>query len=260
MYAHGVQEQERALSAERKEALLATLTGEGKVVAKDAARTLGVSEDTIRRDLRELAAAGLCRRVYGGALPLPAAQATYDERATLNIDGKARVAAAAARLIQPGMTFVLDGGTTALRVARALPDDLVATVVTHSPTVAVEILAKPRIEAVLIGGRILRHSVVASGAAAVESAMGINADLFLMGVTGVSAEFGLTTGDYDEAVVKRTFAERSAETFVLASSEKIGAASPFLVLPLDAVAGVVTDADESPVLSSVGERARLIRA
>jgi DeoR/GlpR family transcriptional regulator of sugar metabolism len=255
-----VQEQDRSFTTERKERLLATLQAEGKVSAKESARALGVSEDTIRRDLRELAAAGLCRRVYGGALPVPAAQVAYEERAGLNLPGKSRVAVAAARLVQPGMTFVLDGGTTALQVARELPDGLRATVVTHSPTVAVELLNRPDIETVLIGGRLFRHSAVASGAATVEAAMRVNADLFLMGVTGVSAEFGLTTGDADEAVVKRTFAERSAETFVLASSEKIGAASPFLVLPLDAVSGVVTDAPDGPALSAIAEQVQVLPA
>jgi DeoR/GlpR family transcriptional regulator of sugar metabolism len=255
-----MQERERALTAERKEHLLGLLASEGKVVAKEAASLLAVSEDTIRRDLRELAAAGLCRRVYGGALPVPAAQADYPARASLNPDGKARVADAAARLVQAGMTVVLDGGTTALQVARALPADLAATIVTHSPTVAVELLEKPSVEIVLIGGRIFRHSIVASGAATVEAAMRVNADLFLLGVTGVSPEFGLTTGDSDEAVVKRTFAERSAETYVLASSEKIGAASPFLVLPLDAVTGVVTDAADGPVLAGIATRTRVVPA
>ncbi|WP_345438608.1 DeoR/GlpR family DNA-binding transcription regulator [Microbacterium gilvum] len=255
-----MQEQERSLTAERKEHLLSAIASDGKVLAKEAARDLGVSEDTIRRDLRELAAAGLCRRVYGGALPVPAAQATYEERGSLNTAGKSRVAEAAAGLVRPGMTFVLDGGTTALRVARSLPDDLAATVVTHSPTVAVELLPKTGIEVVLIGGRLFRHSAVASGAAAVEAASQINADLFLMGVTGVSADFGLTTGDSDEAVVKRTFARRSAETFVLASSEKIGAASPFQVLPLSGVTGVVTDAEESSALDAISQRVRVIRA
>lgn len=255
-----MQEQDRSLTAERKESLLATLSEHGKVLAKDAARQLGVSEDTIRRDLRELAAAGLCRRVYGGALPIPAAQVAYDERAELNLDGKSRVARAAVELIQPGMTLVLDGGTTALQVARALPADLEATIVTHSPTVAVELLAQPRIDTVLIGGRLFRHSAVASGAVTVEAATRVNADLFLLGVTGVNADFGLTTGDADEAVVKRTFAERSAETYVLASSEKIGAASAFQVLPLDAVTGIITDAESSIALTAIGEHTRVVRA
>jgi DeoR/GlpR family transcriptional regulator of sugar metabolism len=255
-----VQEHDRSLTPERKEHLLATLAEYGKVLAKDAAKQLGVSEDTIRRDLRELAAAGLCRRVYGGALPIPAAQVVYDDRIDLNSVGKTRVARAAVDLIQPGMTLVLDGGTTALHVARALPADLDATIVTHSPTVAVELLAKPRIDTVLIGGRVFRHSAVASGAATVEAATRVNADMFLLGVTGVNVDFGLTTGDADEAVVKRTFAERSAETFVLASSEKIGAASAFQVLPLRAVSGVITDAGSSSALTAIAEHTRVVRA
>ncbi len=253
-------ERDRSLTAQRKDHLLQLLSSQGKVLAKDVARSLGVSEDTIRRDLRELAAAGLCRRVYGGALPIPAAQATYQERTSLNTAAKSAVAVAAVELIQPGMTVVIDGGTTALQVARRLPDELAVTVVTHSPTVAVELLDKPRAEIFLVGGRLYRHSVVASGAATIEAAMRINADLFLMGVTGVNAEFGLTTGDADEAVVKRTFAERSAETFVLASSEKIGAASPFLVLPLQGVTGVITDAQSSSALSAISDEVRVIAA
>lgn len=253
-------DQDRSFTAERKQHLLGLLSSHGRILAKDAARSLGVSEDTIRRDLRELASAGLCRRVYGGALPVPAAQAPYEERTSLNTSGKVLVATAAAARVQRGMTVVLDGGTTALQVARRFPDDLRVTVVTHSPTVAVELLGKPAIETVLVGGRIDRHSAVASGAAAVEQAMRINADLFLLGVTGVDAELGLTTGDSDEAVIKRTFAERSAETLVLASAEKIGAASPFLVLPLRAASAIITDAPESPALAAIAEHIRVIRA
>lgn len=253
-----MQEHDKGLAAQRKDLILDMLASQGKVLAKDLAHTLGVSEDSIRRDLRELAAAGLCRRVYGGALPVPAAQATLEARGTLNTTGKARVARAAAGLVQPGMTFVLDGGTTAALVARELPEDLAATAVTHSPTVAVELLPKTNVEVVLIGGTVFRHSAVAAGAAAVESAMRINADLFLMGATGVSVEYGLTTGDADEAVVKRTFAERSAETYVLASAEKIGAASAFQILPLESATGIITDAAASAVLASIAERCRVL--
>jgi DeoR/GlpR family transcriptional regulator of sugar metabolism len=84
--------------------------------------------------------------------------------------------------------------------------------------------------------------VVASGAAAAEAAAQVTADLFLMGVTGVRPDTGLTTGDVDEAAMKRTLSRRAAETWVMASEEKIGAASPFRVLGLDEVAGIVSDA------------------
>jgi DeoR/GlpR family transcriptional regulator of sugar metabolism len=230
------------LAAQRKDFLLARLDRDRRVVAKDVAAELGVSEDSVRRDLRELAAAGLCQRVYGGALPASPAVADYGTRSAVEVDSKQRVAAAAAALIRPGSTVILDGGTTALAVTRALPADLEATVVTHSPTVVAALAGHSSVEVYVLGGRLFRHSMVACGAAAVEAAQVVHADLFLLGVTGVHPDAGLTTGDADEAAMKRALAKRAADTYVLASTEKIGAASRFAVLPLSAVAGVITDA------------------
>jgi DeoR/GlpR family transcriptional regulator of sugar metabolism len=230
------------LAAQRKDFLLARLARDRRVVAKDVAAELGVSEDSVRRDLRELAAAGLCQRVYGGALPASPAVADYGTRRAVEVDSKQRVATAAAALIRPGATVILDGGTTALAVTRALPADLPATIVTHSPTVAAALAGHAAIEVFILGGRLFRHSMVACGAAAVEAAQAVHADLFLLGVTGVHPVAGLTTGDADEAAMKRALARRAADTYVLASAEKVGAASPFAVLPLAEVSGVVTDA------------------
>ncbi|MEC3976798.1 DeoR/GlpR family DNA-binding transcription regulator [Amycolatopsis sp. H20-H5] len=230
------------LAAERRDLLLARLENDGKLVAKELAAELAVSEDSVRRDLRELAAAGLCQRVYGGALPVSPAIGDHGFRASVNLEGKDRVAARAAGLVHPGATVILDGGTTALAVVLALPLDLTATIVTHSVAVAAALLDHRDVEVYLIGGRLFKHSAVTCGAAAAEAAEGVNADLFLLGVTGVHADAGLTTGDADEAAMKRTLARRAADTYVLASAEKVGAASRFSVLPFAEVAGIVTDA------------------
>ena len=230
------------LVAERKVLLLTRLHDEGKVVARELAGELGISEDSIRRDLRDLAAAGQCQRVYGGAVPVSRALADYRSRATVEPESKRRIAARAVRLIKPGDRVILDGGTTTLAVTRALPPDLRATVVTHSPTIAAALIDHPAIEILLLGGRIYKHSAVACGAAAAEAARAITADLFLLGVTGVHDQHGLTTGDAEEAAMKRTLAGQAADTYVLASSEKIGAVSPYKVLELDAAAAILTDA------------------
>src|SRR4051795_7294505 len=230
------------LPAQRKEFILERLRTAGQVMAKDVAAELGVTEDSVRRDLRELASDGLCQRVYGGALPLSPALADYGTRRTVAVDNKARVARRAVELIAPGSTVILDGGTTTLAIAQALPAGLRATVVTHSPTVAAALVEHPAVDVFLLGGRLFKHSAVACGAAAVEAAQAVNADLFFLGVTGVHPEAGLTTGDADEAAMKRVLSGRAAETYVLASAEKVGAASRFTVLPLTSVAGVVTDA------------------
>jgi DeoR/GlpR family transcriptional regulator of sugar metabolism len=123
-----------------------------------------------------------------------------------------------------------------------LAPELEATVITHSPTIAAALIDHPVIEILLLGGRIYKHSAVACGAATAEAAAAINADLFFLGVTGVHAEHGLTTGDAEEAAMKRTLAGRAADTYVLASAEKIGAVSPYKVIDLQDTAGVLTDA------------------
>ncbi|MEU9061831.1 DeoR/GlpR family DNA-binding transcription regulator [Streptomyces sp. NPDC048430] len=231
------------LAAERRDHLLGLLAREGKIVAKDVAAGLGISEDSVRRDLRDLAAEGQCQRVYGGALPVSPAVVGYAARQAVAPDGKRKVASVAAGLVRPGGAVILDGGTTALAVARALPPDLACTVITHSPTIVAALLDHPEAELFLLGGRIFKHSAVACGAAAVEAAQNVSADLCLLGVTGVHPETGLTTEDAEEAAMKRALSERAADTYILASSDKIGTASRFRVLPWEKVTGLITDAD-----------------
>ncbi|GAA4372773.1 DeoR/GlpR family DNA-binding transcription regulator [Nocardioides caricicola] len=234
------------LAAQRKTLILTTLRTDGRVVAKDLAAELGLSEDTIRRDLRELAADGLLHRVHGGALPASPAVADFTARTAIGTGAKAEVARTAAALIRPGQTVVLDGGTTARELARQLPPDLRATVITHSPTIAVELATHPTVEVIIVGGRLFKHSVVAAGAVAHEAIGRVSADVFYLGVTGIHPTAGLTTGDADEAAIKRAWSERSAETYVLGSGEKIGAASAFEVVPLAAVTAVITDSGADP--------------
>jgi DeoR/GlpR family transcriptional regulator of sugar metabolism len=234
------------LTAERRDLLLHRLAADGRLVATDLAVELNTSDDTIRRDLRELAAAGKLQRVHGGALPASPAVAAYAVRQAIGIDAKRDVAATAARLVHPGQTIVLDGGTTALELARALPRDLDATVVTHSPTIAVELAAHPTVEVLVVGGRLFKHSVVTCGAIAAEAIGAIRADVCFVGVTGVHPDAGMTTGDADEAAMKRLLASRSAETYVLASGEKFGAVSPHRVLAWADVTCVVTDSSADP--------------
>ncbi len=240
------------LAAARKNLLLARLRTEGRIVAKDLAAELGLSEDSIRRDLRELDAAGLAVRVYGGALPASPAVADYAARQTLATSSKKRIALRAASLIEPGSTVILDGGTTTLATVEALDRSLECTIITHSPTIAAALLHHAA-EVVILGGRLFKHSAVASGAAAVEAAMAVSADRFLLGVTGIHNESGLTTGDSEEAAMKRALASRAAETFVLGSAEKVGAVSRYRVLPLDGVTAAVVD----PTETSGDELARL---
>lgn len=231
------------LTQQRKEHILEILRKEGQVVAKKLAAELELSEDTIRRDLRELAKDGLLRRVHGGAMPIAPAEADFNRRQTISTDGKRAIGKAAAGLIQSGQIVILDGGTTAVQLARHLPPNLQATIVTHSPSVAVELANHATVEVILIGGRLFKHSVVTMGTAALEALKHIRADVYFMGVTGVHPEEGLSTGDLEEAMMKKALSERAAETIVLASSEKIGVVSPFVIVPIDKISGLVVESE-----------------
>ncbi len=231
------------LTSQRKQHILTLLQRDGQIVAKQLSRDLNLSEDTIRRDLRELAAEGKLQRVHGGALPAAPAEATFDERTRISREGKRAIGQAAARLVQTGQVVLLDGGTTAVQVARHLPRDLHATVVTHSPTIAVELAAHPTVDVIVLGGVLDKHSVVAVGAATIEAMGHIRADLFFLGVTGVHVDAGLSTGNLEDALVKRALSRRAAETIVLASREKLGVASPFVIAPVTEVSGMIVEHD-----------------
>jgi DeoR/GlpR family transcriptional regulator of sugar metabolism len=229
------------LTTHRKQQLLLRLKQDGKLIAKDLSAEMGVSEDTIRRDLRELAQEGRLLRVHGGALPSSPAVVDFAGREEIRHAGKAAIGRAAAAMIQPGQVIILDGGTTSREIARHISRELRATVVTHSPTIALELLHHPEIEVILIGGRLFKHSVVAVGAACLEAISKVRADIFFMGVTGVHPQTGLTTGDFEEAGIKRALSRAAADTYVLASAEKLNAASPYLVVELAEVTGIITE-------------------
>ncbi|MBC3217744.1 DeoR/GlpR family DNA-binding transcription regulator [Serratia fonticola] len=236
------------LTSQRKKIILEKLAQDGQVVAKQLSELFGLSEDTLRRDLRELDSEGLLQRVHGGALPVSSAIATFAERNTLESAAKTAIAKAAAAMIMPGQVVILDGGTTSAELVKQLPRNLQATVVTHSPSVAVGLVEHPNIEVIMIGGRLYKHSIVCVGAAAVEAMSHIRADIYFMGVTGVHPVAGLSTGDLEEAYIKRALAARAAETVVLASAAKLNAASQYAIGELTLAQTIVVEGDTADAL------------
>lgn len=227
------------LTTQRKQYLMTLLRRDGRLVAKTLSEELGVSEDTIRRDLREMAREGLLQRVHGGALPASPALGDFAARAQIGPAEKSAIGRVAAQLIQPGQVVFMDGGTTCAQLVRQLEPGLRATVVTHSPSIAVELVTHPNIDVLMLGGRLFRHSVVNVGASTIEAIGQIRADLYFMGVCSLHPQAGLSTGDFEEACVKRAMCRAAAETVVLASSEKLATASPYQVVELAEVGAIV---------------------
>jgi len=230
------------LTEERREQILAALRREGRVMAVDLVRALGVSADTIRRDLDALAEAGLLRRVHGGALRRAPVNEDYTARQTEAAAAKGAIARAAAALIRPGQVAILDAGTTTLQVARTLPRDLEATVVTNSAPIAVALADHGGIEVLLIGGRLYRYAMAAVGAAAIEALRAIHADICILGVLGLHPEAGVSVLDREEAYVKRAMMDGAADVVAVATADKLGTVAPYVVGPLSALTHLVTEA------------------
>ena len=231
------------LSAERRQAILSTLDRDGKVVAARLVAELGVSEDTIRRDLRELAGQGLVQRVHGGALPPAPQLGSFARRRETAQVAKVALAEAAVRVLADARVVILDGSTTNLELARRLPRDRACTVLTNSPPIAAALADHPVAEVVVIGGRLDKHSQVTVGAAAVDFIRTIRADACVLGVCALHPEAGLSTDDLEEAHVKRAMVEASADVVALATADKLRAASPYLVAPVGELTHVVSDAE-----------------
>lgn len=229
------------LPEERRHLILDQLTSQGRVFAADLCRLLRVSEDTIRRDLRDLDEAGQLRRVHGGALPRRQPAVGHAARSRQEQPVKQAIARAAARLVRPGQVVFIDGGTTTLELARALPPGLRATLVTPSPPVALALAEHPGLEVHLVGGRLHPDSLTVVGADAVEAIRRVRADLCLLGVCSLHPELGLTTSIAEEAATKRAMLDCAAEAVAVLTTEKLNTTSPFFVAPAGRLAALVVE-------------------
>jgi DeoR/GlpR family transcriptional regulator of sugar metabolism len=229
------------LTAERKQAILVCLERDGRVVASELVANLGVSEDTVRRDLRDLAEQGLLRRVHGGALAPASPAISFAQRLEVGHEEKMALANAALPLLEGAGVILLDGGTTALELARRLPAAYAGTVVTNAPPVASALANHPKAEVVLVGGRLLKEQEVAVGSAAVEALRTVRADVCVLGICSIHPEVGVTTPDNEEAQVKRAMVACSGQVIALATADKLRSASPWVVARLADVDHLVTD-------------------
>jgi DeoR/GlpR family transcriptional regulator of sugar metabolism len=232
----------RTLADERRGEILRRLEADGRVLAADLVRELDVSRDTIRRDLEDLADAGLLVRVHGGALPVAVGGQPYHVRREQAPEAKDAIARAVVRLIRPGSVVFLDSGTTALAAARALPPELKATIATNSPPAATVLADHPRVDVFLLGGRLAKEGIATVGAATLEAIAEINADVCVLGVCSLHPELGISVMDLEEAHIKRAMIARSAEVIAATAAEKLGSQGPYVVGPIDELTAIVTDA------------------
>ncbi len=212
-------------AAERRASLTTMLSRDGRVSVIDAAEELGVSGETIRRDLAVLERHGHARRVHGGAVAratVEAAELALADRESRRSPEKLRIAAAAAEHLPPaGGSVVLDAGTSTAALLEHLPADRELSVITHGTVIAAMLSRLPQIDLLVVGGRVRATTAAAVGAVTVGTYEQLRADVAFIGANGVSIERGFTTPDFDEAAVKRAAARAARHSIVLADSSKI---------------------------------------
>jgi DeoR/GlpR family transcriptional regulator of sugar metabolism len=242
------------LSEERRQLILERLRDDGKVVAAELSSSLEVSPDTVRRDLRELADAGLLRRVHGGALPAAVGARPYTARLEHAPEAKEAIARATSRLFRHGQVILLDSGTTTLEVARHLPPDLRATVITNSPPIAVALAEHPGVEVSVLGGMLAKEARALVGAATVDALRAVRADVLVLGVCSLHPEIGITVLDLEESYVKRAMIANAAEVVAVSAADKLGSAGPYVIAPLEELTYLVTE-ESAPAEQLDGFRA-----
>jgi DeoR/GlpR family transcriptional regulator of sugar metabolism len=242
------------LTAQRRVLIGDLLVRDGRVVAAALAETFGVSEDTVRRDLREMAAAGLCRRVYGGALPPAPDGGPLGARKARHPALKAALGRALAAAVPPGSLVFVDAGSTNLAVAGALAEDARLTVVTNAPAVAAVLGERPGIDCIVLGGRLDPRTGACLGARTLAEAERFRVDVAILGACGVDAEAGITAHHFEDAELKGAVAARSASVMVAATNEKLGTAARFGVMPAGWVGTLVVEAGCDPARLAPFER------
>jgi len=231
------------LPEERRQRILEAVEREGKVLAAELAARLGTSEDTVRRDLRDLDAAGLLRRVHGGALRRTNGEAPLAQRAERDGPRKAALGLALRGLVKPHETVLVDAGSTNLALVRLLDDGCAASIVTNSPQVALALQGFRQTRIVLIGGVYSPACGAALGAQAVAELGRIHADLCIVGVCAVHARKGLYAADPEEALFKRAMLAAASRRAAAVLNERLLDAAPFAVASLPELDHLVLEAD-----------------
>lgn len=229
------------LKEERFHLILEQLNQDQKVHLAPLSNLLKVSEDTVRRDIRELADQGLLKSVRGGAIPHSPGPHHFRDRIEYGNDQKKIIAGKTLPFLQDGQVVIFDGGTSALLIAQSLPRDIQLTVVTNSFPIANILEEHEKVDVLFAGGRLMKNSFVTVGAETIQFFRKFRPDICLLGICSIHATMGVTGPDYEESEVKRTMIEVSKQVIALSTVEKLGTAEAYYVCPANQLTSIVTD-------------------
>jgi DeoR/GlpR family transcriptional regulator of sugar metabolism len=235
------------LKKERQAYIMQQLNVHNKVLSSDLSAQLDVSEDTIRRDLQELADDGSVLKVHGGALS-NSFHFTLQNQAVYFATEKRMIAQKAIPLIHDGMFVLLSGGTTIRELIKMLPANLNATFITPSVPIALELMNHPGSEIIFIGNKLLKSAQMGVGAEVVQKLAGVKADICFLGTNSIDAEEGITDLEWEVIEVKKAMIRSAAKVVSLAISEKLNSVQRLKVCGLNEINMLITELDPTDIL------------
>jgi DeoR/GlpR family transcriptional regulator of sugar metabolism len=236
------------LKKERQAYILHQVNLHNKVLSSSLCTEINVSEDTIRRDLQELAEEGKVIKVHGGALSYSFNQVVYPSSEVYSQNQKRTIAQKAIGLIKNGMFVLTSGGTTIIELGRLLPPQLKATFISGSIPAVLEYMHHPNIEVILIGDKISKNSKITVGSDAIAKIRQVKADICFLGTNAIDIEHGVTDSDWDVVQLKKAMIESSKKVVCLTIAEKINTVQPIKICKLEEIDMLVTELDPNDEL------------
>lgn len=212
-----------------------------KVLSADLSKMLSVSEDTIRRDFQELIQEGKILKVHGGAVS-PSFHFPHNMQSNVYArEAKQAIAEKVKKLFRKDITILIEGGTTIIEIARAIPKDLRATFFTLSPQVAITLAEHEKLDVISIGGKLGKNANVHTGASVINQLADIKVDLCIIGANGISMAEGLMDSDWEIVQVIKAMIRSSQKVAVVSIAEKLNTVQRIKVCDINAINYLVTE-------------------
>lgn len=242
------------LKEERLKFIMHQVNLHNKVLSVDLSRQLNVSDDTIRRDFKELEQEGKILKVHGGALSPSLHFSLTGAKPIYAIEAKRQIAQKAKNIFKNDISILMEGGTTLLELARLIPENLRASVFTLSPQIAITLSEHSKLEVITIGGKLSKNAYIHTGANVINQLSEIKVDLCIIGANSLSVSEGLTDSDWEIVQVVKAMIRSSQKIAVLCIAEKLNTSQKMKICDLNAIDYLITEADPSdPVLEPYRE-------
>lgn len=237
------------LKKERQSYILQQVNLHNKVLSSSLSADIKVSEDTVRRDLQELAEEGKLIKVHGGALSRSFSQVHVPSNGVYSQAQKRKIAQKAIGLIGNGMFVLTGGGTTIVEMARMLPPQLKATFISGSIAAILEYMDHPNIDVILIGDKISKSSKITVGPEAIAKIRQLKADICFLGTNAIDIQNGVTDNDWEVVHLKKAMIESSRKVVCLSIAEKINTYQPIQICELSKIHILITElSPDDPLL------------